>query len=435
MQRLKMRNLRIYIHELGPIRNAEIELAPVMIFTGASNLGKSYTNFLAYYVLSLFSGNRLTEFFRKKMPEEVLSSNRVDFSFSVKELKDWMEVDVKNFFVYLLNYPDVPCKVEFCFEDTDRAFHVRIQQAKTSQSTDKLGDFKIMILSIDRSNIAFLSRNDEIADLAAIHIAQYLQKELLDVRINHAYLLPPGRASLLNESFSIKKDVSNTGMYDIFLNDFDYIVNLKIRSNNAVDTVRNKNVAELTENIIEGKLLSTKEGIVMNVKGQNNPIPISATASSIKELSPFLLWVENGKLDVDSMCIEEPEAHAHPEMQYGIADLMAACIMQGTLMQITTHSDYLLARLNQLIRLHNLKQKDSNRFKDVCQTYGINESLTLDPSLIHAYFFHKNKESQEVTIEKMDVKDGIPFDTFSNAVQQQIDWNQIFNEEQSDETL
>jgi len=430
-----MRNLRIYIHELGPIRNTEIELAPVMVFTGASNLGKSYTNFLTYYVFNLFSGNRLAEFFRKKMPDQA-NVKRIDFSFTVKELKDWMEADVKNFFAYLLNYPNVPCRVEFCLEDTDETFHVGIQLAKTSKTTtDKLGDFNIMIVSINGTNIAFLSKNDEIADFAASPIAQYLQKTLLDVRINHAYLLPPGRASLLNESFSIKKNVSNTGMYDIFLNDFDYIVNLKIKSNNAADTVRNKNIAKLTENIIEGKLVSTKEGIVMNVEGQNFPIPISAAASSIKELSPLLLWAENGRLNADSMCIEEPEAHAHPEMQYRIADLLADCMMQGTMMQITTHSDYLLARLNQLIRLHNLKQKDRNRFQTVCKTYGISENLTLDPSLIHAYFFHKNAKSQGVAIEKMDVKDGIPFNTFSNAVQQQIDWEQIFNEERDDETL
>lgn len=434
MQNLKMRNLRIYIHELGPIRNAEIELSPVMIFTGVSNLGKSYTNFLTYYIFSLFSGNRLAEFFRRKMPEEV-NGKKIDFSFSVNELKDWMEADIKKFFAYLLNYPNVPCKVEFCFEDNNKTFHVRIQQAQTPQPTDKLGDFNIMVASINGTNIAFLSRNDEITPLAANHIAHYLQKALLDVRINHAYLLPPGRASLLNESFSIKKDVSNTGMYDIFLNDFDYIVNLKIRNNNAIETDLNESLTKLTETIIGGKLLSTKDGIVMSLKGRNTPIPISAAASSIKELSPLLLWVENGKLDADSMCIEEPEAHAHPEMQYRIADLLAACMMQGTMMQITTHSDYLLSRLNQLIRLHNLKQKDSNQFHTVCRTYGINESLTLDSSLIHAYFFHKSKESQEVLVEKMDVKDGIPFDTFSNAVQEQIDWNQIFNEEHDDETL
>lgn len=45
---IRMKRLNIHIHELGPVRNAKIELAPVMIFTGASNLGKSYTNFLAF---------------------------------------------------------------------------------------------------------------------------------------------------------------------------------------------------------------------------------------------------------------------------------------------------------------------------------------------------------------------------------------------------
>lgn len=51
-----MKKFRIHIEELGPIKNADITLAPVMIFTGASNLGKSYTNFLAYYIFNLFLG-------------------------------------------------------------------------------------------------------------------------------------------------------------------------------------------------------------------------------------------------------------------------------------------------------------------------------------------------------------------------------------------
>ena len=64
---MHMKKLKIHIEELGPIRNADIELAPIMIFTGASNLGKSYTNFLAYYVFYLFSSNRLLEFFQTKV--------------------------------------------------------------------------------------------------------------------------------------------------------------------------------------------------------------------------------------------------------------------------------------------------------------------------------------------------------------------------------
>lgn len=430
-----MKRLNIHIHELGPVRNAKIELAPVMIFTGASNLGKSYTNFLTYYIFNLFSGDRLTDFFRARMPEEA-NAGTASFSFSAKELEAWMEQDVRNFFAYLLNYPDVPCKVEFCFDNTDTVFQVKVKQAQMPRKAD-FGNFIMMEATVNDTGIVFFSRNDEITENTARHIAGYLQEALLDVHINRAYLLPPGRASLLNESFSIKKDVSSTGMYDIFLNDFDYIVNLKIRNSNAAETgrKRNESLALLTEKIIGGKLESSKEGIVMNMKGHTGRIPVSAAASSIKELSPLLLWAENGKPEADSMCIEEPEAHAHPDMQYTIADLLAACMMRGTLMQITTHSDYLLARLNQLIRLHNLKEKDGKRFKEVCKDHGINENLTLDSSLVNAYYFHRHDETQEVIIEKLDVKDGIPFDTFSNAVQEQIDWNEIFDGEQKDETV
>ena len=137
-----MKRLNIHIHKLGPVRNAKIELAPVMIFTGASNLGKSYTNFLTYYIFNLFSGDRLTDFFRARMPEEA-NAGTASFSFSAKELEAWMEQDVRNFFAYLLNYPDVPCKVEFCFDNTDTAFQVKVKQAQMPGKAD-FGNFIIL---------------------------------------------------------------------------------------------------------------------------------------------------------------------------------------------------------------------------------------------------------------------------------------------------
>lgn len=45
-----MKKVRIHISKLGPIVDQEIELAQLMLFTGDSNLGKSYTNFLCYYL-------------------------------------------------------------------------------------------------------------------------------------------------------------------------------------------------------------------------------------------------------------------------------------------------------------------------------------------------------------------------------------------------
>ena len=62
-----MKKISIHIEKLGPIRNADIELAQLMLFTGASNLGKSYTNFLAYYVFSTFANNRIYKFVSNKI--------------------------------------------------------------------------------------------------------------------------------------------------------------------------------------------------------------------------------------------------------------------------------------------------------------------------------------------------------------------------------
>ena len=67
-----------------------------------------------------------------------------------------------------------------------------------------------------------------------------------------------------------------------------------------------------------------------------------------------------------SFCFEEPEAHLHPKMQVALADLVAACLNHDIFFQFTTHSDYFLQRLNQLIKLGIVKKKNEGKFKDIC---------------------------------------------------------------------
>ena len=58
-----------------------------------------------------------------------------------------------------------------------------------------------------------------------------------------------------------------------------------------------------------------------------------------------------------AMLIEEPEAHLHPIKQRMIADIISFFVNAGTYMQITTHSDYFLRRLNELINLKKISQR------------------------------------------------------------------------------
>ncbi|WP_072544745.1 AAA family ATPase [Mediterranea massiliensis] len=424
-----MKDFRIHIEELGPITDADITLAPVMIFTGASNLGKSYTNFLTYYIFNLFSGDRLKDFIRTKITEDTERLKEFNFSFTISELKAWMEEDVRRFFVYLLNYPDIPCRIQFNpTECTENEFAVRYTQDVSGIVKEVPKGLDLAMVSINNEDhyIYVLQSKDKIQEICFL-TSKYLCKKLLGREISHAYLLPPGRASLLNESYSTQAQSSKIGMYDIFLKDFDLINNRRMKD--MQKTIRQATDAKTVKirEMINGEVNNKKEGLVLKINEQTE-LPLSAAASSIRELSPVILWMQTNDLSKDSMCIEEPEAHAHPEMQYSIADLLASCINEGALMQITTHSDYFLARLNQLIRLDKVKRNIPETFESFCEKNGWDRNLTLDGSLVGAYYFHADDAGQTIKVERMNSENGIPFATFVKAVQEQIEWNDLLED-------
>ena len=59
--------INIYINELGRIHDAEIDVKPMMVFTGDSGLGKSYTAFLIDHVYNILSMDRIRFFVQEKI--------------------------------------------------------------------------------------------------------------------------------------------------------------------------------------------------------------------------------------------------------------------------------------------------------------------------------------------------------------------------------
>ena len=51
------------------------------------------------------------------------------------------------------------------------------------------------------------------------------------------------------------------------------------------------------------------------------------------------------------LIVDEPEAHLHPVNQVAVARLLARCVNAGLRVLITTHSDYIIKELNNLIML------------------------------------------------------------------------------------
>lgn len=416
MEKNKMKEFKINIVELGPIKNATIQLSPLMIFTGESSLGKSYVNFLSYYVFDLFGNNGLGRFLIPKIDGKKWNNHRMTFGFSIGDLRLWLSEDATKFMRDLLAFPELVCNVEFMFDiEGGDNINVIVRDDGLLNKNDAEDGLREISVEVDGVGVFRTLSFNSLSYSISNSVARLISGTLFEKMFAGAYLLPPGRTSLISNSFSVKKMVSNTGMYDRFLHDYDSLQNPGFRIRQQKED--NQFFVSQIKKLIHGDVVTEKDETYLLLE-TGKKIPMSAAASSIRELSPLLFWIKNKNIEMSSVCLEEPEAHAHPEMQYDIADLLASCINKGAFIQMTTHSDYLLTRINQLIKLYQLQQSNPDKFEN--SAFVRNKRQTLNPQKIKAYYFNFSEEKGYVTIQEQNLSEGIPFDSFHDAITRQI---------------
>lgn len=95
-------------------------------------------------------------------------------------------------------------------------------------------------------------------------------------------------------------------------------------------------------------------------------IPFSALSSGQQELLPLWLTLNDFLDDADSCCVflEEPEAHLFPSAQGDLVQYLTTLLnqSQNCTMIITTHSPYILGKLNNLITAGNIINKNIKKY-------------------------------------------------------------------------
>ena len=77
---------------------------------------------------------------------------------------------------------------------------------------------------------------------------------------------------------------------------------------------------------------------------------MSRASSMVSELAPVILFIRRYLAKGDTLILEEPEAHLHPAAQTEMAVALARLARAGVRVVITTHSDWLLQQIGNLIR-------------------------------------------------------------------------------------
>ena len=163
--------------------------------------------------------------------------------------------------------------------------------------------------------------------------------------------------------------------------------------------------------------------------GWKNSLPLMNTSSMVSELAPVVLYLRHVVQPGETLIIEEPEAHLHPGMQVEFIRQIAAIVHAGVRVIVTTHSEWVLEELGNIVRCSELPEA---RRKKIPQG-----DFALRPDQVGAWLFKQKLRPRGSVVEevKLDAETGLyPTDYEDVSLALYNDGVDIFNRIQNRNT-
>ena len=141
-------------------------------------------------------------------------------------------------------------------------------------------------------------------------------------------------------------------------------------------------------------------------------LPLMNTSSMVSELAPVVLYLRHVVQPGDVLIIEEPESHLHPAMQVAFTRQLAAVVRSGVRVVVTTHSEWVLEALANLVRLSAV---DESRRQEIA-----GDDLALTPDQVGAWLFEQKQRPKGSVVKEipLDVRRGTFPAGFSEITEQ-----------------
>ena len=407
--------VEITVENFGPITEANIDLRPLTVFVGPSNTGKTYFATLVYALHGLLDGfsripllNFAGSSFAKMVSDSGISANSIASEEDIRESFKNLKTSGQSF-----KFSDLPQRtredirsgltdsevfsyeIERCFnldsvskllrststDDNEMSISLAVSEATQNLWAIKIQNFDTEI-SIDEQvnrNILVHPEEEEVfkksrylwQDNSLPYIEYFKVSRSSDKSKNRQrYYLPASRSGIMEcygvVATSIMGYVVRGAMPKLSAIIGDFMMQLIVyeesrRSNNAsIDAI----VAVLEGEMLAGKITSKRlpagyPDFFYQSKVVKDGIPLDQVSSMVSELAPLVLFLRSGIKPGDTLIIEEPEAHLHPGAQADMAVILARLVRAGVKVIITTHSDWLLEEIGNLV-LEGLLEDETN---------------------------------------------------------------------------
>lgn len=400
--------IRIAVKNFGPVAEGEIDLRPLTVFVGPSNTGKTWFAVLIYALHRVLNGFpefppvldyllRLFGDFPNMLETIQNILDKIDSSPKRLRISDLDESDRETIQSFLTDPKylgeDLSGQLARCFGLESIVGLIREPQARRRAHVSLAigGDSAPpwnFHMDVSRSKIATEGKIEAL-DLERIEKnfeKIFSGKSFFDIigniseaaKLPDAHYLPANRMGLMHShravAVSLIQQAPRAGPapppFPGVTADFMQRLVQYEDPDHTPDARPPRSSTEIAK-IAEGLERDTLGGQIQVVRpfaggypefvyrpsGWKTSLPLARASSMVSELAPVVLTVRSGVRAGDTLFIDEPEAHLHPAAQAAMAAVLARLVRAGVRVVATTHSDWLLKEIGNLMREGELEDR------------------------------------------------------------------------------
>ena len=461
-------NVHIKAQNFGPIEEAEIELRPLTVFVGESNTGKTYLAALIYALYNNFAGFARFPWSHHDVMDlhlmmrdslfpkdeeitaalEKLRTSELPFRFSdlPQGIRSQLESSLNDSEIF-------SSQLKRCFDLASLSDLIRFtgnsgNQMKVSlkvlEKNQALWSFDTQISASGTTLSASINKDLVICSENEGEFQETFGVEYLDASLRQhsretaqAYYLPATRRSIMQNYEVIAKSLIEGTTHNGSGHcpeippsseiEVDFLKWIKLYQARDESSDQITCIAKALEDEILGGAIEVERAVsgrplefFYRPRKAEQALPVRRSSSMVAELAPLVLFLRGVVQPGDLLIIEEPEAHLHPLAQTQIALTLARLVRAGVRVVVTTHSEWFIQQIGNLIREGEVMQLIKN---------SIEPANWLLKEEVGAWWFSGGKPIKELPFDRIegiepqdyyDVADKL-YESFTKLEQQLLD--------------
>lgn len=450
--------MQFRIENLGPIRSADIDLnKKLTIFCGYNNTGKTYLSYLIYAIISYKLNSKLG--ISKEEMQTLLSGKAITVEIDPVDLWEYKKSMAKNIVsecdsIFGISEDAVSSifgDLNIDFLDSLEGCEKRLNDMEFIHQA-QIGDLKLEFKKHKNKNLIEITPfekselpDDKFLPFVPMLIRTAMFYYLATYPIYHTYIFPVERMSIY--TFKTELSMSRNALIDQMqrlnkgeeMNVFEFLKASSKRypvaikdglevANDLTNVQKHKSeyyelAIEIEKTLIGGSMTSNKEGDVLYTSSRiskSKKLPIHISASIVKSLSSLVFYLKHLAKRDSLIIIDEPEMNLHPDSQRVLVHILSKLINAGLRLLISTHSDYIIREINNLIMANEVMKRGADISK-----YGYNPCTLISKEDVNVYFF-KHRSKKYVGVNNIEVSE---YGFSVNSIDETIEYQNHIAEE------